>query len=217
MASDERHPTDGECVAAVLSGEAERFSALVERYQCPLLAAARSRLGSRELAEEAVQETFLCAFRWLDSYDSRYSFRTWLWTILLNQCRRRYAKLQKSLPIEPAADGRLREQVTDERSPPQRLLAKEQAERLSHLLAELPEPQADALRLRFFGGLKFQEIADCVGCSLSGAKNRVRLGLEKMSAILREEEAASAAGGTETELSDHKTSRVPRTIPGDAP
>ena len=41
--------------------------------------------------------------------------------------------------------------------------------------------QADAIRLRFFGGLKFQEIADAMDCSLSTAKNRVRWGLTTIS------------------------------------
>ena len=44
----------------------------------------------------------------------------------------------------------------------------------------MPPDQADALRLRFFGGLKFQEIADVQACSLTSAKNRVRAGLLQM-------------------------------------
>jgi RNA polymerase sigma-70 factor (ECF subfamily) len=59
-------------------------------------------------------------------------------------------------------------------------LAKERAEQLNRELAGLPPEQADALRLRFFGGLKFQEIADVQQCSLTSAKNRVRWGLLKM-------------------------------------
>src|SRR5438105_489624 len=75
-------------VAATVAGEEDAFALLVARYQAALLRAAISRLGRRELAEEAVQEAFLCAHRWLATYDSRFSFRTWLWTILLNQCSR---------------------------------------------------------------------------------------------------------------------------------
>ena len=202
MSRTDRQPTDGECVAAALAGKPEQFSLLVARYERQLLQAAHSRLGRRELAEDAVQETFLCAFRWLASYDSRFSFRTWLWTILLNQCRRRYSRSQREPHRLASDDDQLRLQTSGERSPPQQLLAKEQAERLAALLEQLPELQADALRLRFFGGLKFQEIADCVGCSLSGAKNRVRIGLEKMSALLREQEAA-------TELSRSAASHSP--------
>jgi len=57
----------------------------------------------REVVEEAVQETFLCAHRWLATYDSRYSFRTWLWTILLNQCSRQ-AKREARQSRLPASD-----------------------------------------------------------------------------------------------------------------
>src|SRR5215212_10030478 len=80
---------DGVLIAAALEGEEQAFALLVDRYQAALLKAANSRLGRRELAEEAVQENFLCAHRWLATYDSRFSFRTWLWTVLLNQCTRK--------------------------------------------------------------------------------------------------------------------------------
>ena len=72
-----------------------------------------------------------------------------------------------------------------EAAPEQHLLAQERAERVKSLLAELPETQADALRLRFFGGLKFQEIADTMRCSLATAKNRVRWGLLRLSEMLQ--------------------------------
>ena len=44
----------------------------------------------------------------------------------------------------------------------------------------LPQMQADALRLRFFGGLTFPEIAVAMGCSEAGAKHRVKHGLLKL-------------------------------------
>src|SRR5436190_18812808 len=88
LAMDSSSP-DGMLIAAALEGEEHAFALLVARYQGPLHKAAMSRLGRRELAEEAVQEAFLCAHRWLATYDSQFSFRTWLWTILLNQCSRK--------------------------------------------------------------------------------------------------------------------------------
>jgi len=66
-----------------------------------------------------------------------------------------------------------------------KLLAAENSEQLERLLARLPEHQADALRLRFFAGLKFEEIASTMGCSLSTSKNRVKWGLLKMSQLLK--------------------------------
>jgi len=64
------------------------------------------------------------------------------------------------------------------------LLAKERAAQLEALLAQLSDAQADALRLRFFGGLKFHEIAAAMQCSLNTAKNRVRMGLVRMAGLL---------------------------------
>lgn len=170
-------------IAAALAGEERAFALLVARYQAALHTAAISRLGRRELAEEAVQDAFLCAHRWLRTYDSRFSFRTWLWTILLNQCSRqakREARHSVSwvLPITTPASND--ERCHRQRQPIDQLLADETNQQIQTLLARLPEPQADALRMRFFGGLTFPEIAAAMGCSEPGAKNRVKTGLLRM-------------------------------------
>lgn len=192
---------DGPLIAAALAGDEAAFAQIARRYQGPLLNVARSRLGDRQLAEDAVQETLLCAYRWLHTYDSRYSFRTWLWTILLNQCSRiaqRRGKLPAAVvPNEcsPHASQTLcwhTRQPFAEPSPIEHLLARENADRLHLLLARLPEAQADALRLRFFGGLKFEEIAQAMGCSVSGAKNRVRLGLTQLAFWLKSNDTVVA-------------------------
>ena len=175
---------DGLLIAAALAGEREAFAHLVRRYQGPLLKAAISRLARREWAEEAVQETFLCAHRWLATYDSRYSFRTWLWTILLNQCSRvakREAKHVATDATELSAKTLPHERPDPRPTPLELLLARESSEQLYALLARLPEVQADALRLRFFGGLTFPEIAAAMHCSEPGAKNRVKAGLMTLS------------------------------------
>jgi RNA polymerase sigma-70 factor (ECF subfamily) len=164
-------------VAAVLAGEGEAFAQVVRRYQGALLRAAVSRLGRQQLAEEAVQETFLCAHRWLATYDSRYSFRTWLWTILLNQCSRQ-AKREARQPAPAVAEI---EQICPQPTPLETLLQREDGRRLRELLSRLPEVQADALRLRFFGGLTFPEISAAMQCSEPGAKNRVKSGLVTLS------------------------------------
>ena len=179
MPLDAQSP-DGMLVAAVLAGEREAFAHLVARYQGPLLKAAQSRLGQRPLAEEAVQETFLAALKWLASYDSRYSFRTWLWTILLNQCSRQGKREARHVPagdMALAADREAAVRATGARSPLDEVLAREDGRLVHELLARLPDVQADALRLRFFGGLTFPEIAAAMQCSEPGAKHRVKMGL----------------------------------------
>lgn len=198
--------TDGEAIAAALAGDADSFGVLVRRYQAALLRTAIGRLGRRDWAEDAVQETFYCAFKSLASYNSLYSFRTWLWTILLNQCRRLYQKeRRRPEDICDAEDGQIVDRPTigpvlatslacPKPLPPADVMAREQSQRLAELLAELPESQADAVRLRFHGGLTFPEIAAALGCSLSSAKNWVRLGLLAVGERLPEEARPDLVG-----------------------
>jgi len=187
-------PSDATLMARVERGERECFAELVRRYRPALVRVAASRLGRADWAEDVVQETFMAAFKSCASYDPRFSFRTWLWTILLNQCRGHYQRRARSVPLEPL-DGELdqvlarRSRPDGEASPLAALMAKERAAQLEALLARLTTAQADALRLRFFGGLKFHEIARTMQCSLGTAKNRVRIGLTRMAELI---EAAGA-------------------------
>lgn len=187
--------SDADLFARVQAGETDVFAELVRRYQAALVRVARSRLGRMDWAEDVVQETFLSAFKSCASYDARYGFRTWLWTILLNQCAGHYQRRMRSVPLGPwPSDPDEAASTVGEASPLGNLLAKERAAELESLLLELSVVQADALRLRFFGGLKFQEIADAMQCSLNTAKNRVRWGLMRMAELMQTTELMQTDG-----------------------
>jgi RNA polymerase sigma-70 factor (ECF subfamily) len=196
---------DSTLIAAVLAGDSEQFGQLARRYRAGLWRAAKSRLGDSDKADDAVQEALLNAYKWLSSYDSRFSFRTWLWTILLNQCRRslgKTAKRREQQANDTAAAPGFSELVGREACPHESALIQERAEVLERLLDQLPEAQADALRMRFFGDLKFQEIADVQQCSLGTAKNRVRAGLLQMAKWLGEDDAPLVTGFENKDLGD---------------
>lgn len=163
----------------------DAFGRLAERYQAPLLRLARSRVRRGDWAEEVVQETLLSAYRSRRTFDPRFSFRTWLWTILLNQCKAHAARRMRQPLAASFSDSDIGDDgalPANGETPFAALWRKQRAELLDQLLERLPAPQADALRLRFFAELKFQEIADTMGCSLLTAKNRVRAGLLKLAA-----------------------------------
>ncbi len=194
----EEPASDTAIMQQVQSGDADCFGLIVRRYQRALLRVAASRLGREDLAEEAVQETFLAAFKARHTYDSDFAFRTWLWTILLNKCKLLYARSQRRKASIPWSDafggddeGQDRGPACKSPQPASQLLAKEQAQQLEQLLVRLSPSQADALRLRFFGGLSFPEIARTMRCSLGTAKNRVKWGLERLSAMIGQDEAVN--------------------------
>jgi RNA polymerase sigma-70 factor (ECF subfamily) len=188
---------DVQIMQRVQNGQHELFGELVSRYRDPLLRVARRKLGDAGLAEDVVQEAFLAAFAARDTFNPQFAFSTWLWTILLNLCRRqlkrkkvRPRELSRSV-FEIEAGRNLVGSLTHEGGLQNALVAERNRE-LQQLLDELTEVQADALRLRFFGGLKFHEIAETMGSSLSAAKVRVRNGLAKLAERLRADEGESS-------------------------
>jgi RNA polymerase sigma-70 factor (ECF subfamily) len=167
-------------------GRTDAFEELVRRYRGPLLRVAVSKLGDVAAAEDIVQETLLAAYAARQTFNPQFAFRTWLWTIALRLCQRQWKRNASPKRaggiIEPAAADAtpgLGESGLDQ------LLRSEQSDRLRQALEALPEVQADALRLRFFGNLPYEDIAAAMQSSVSGAKQRVRLGLERLAVQLR--------------------------------
>jgi RNA polymerase sigma-70 factor (ECF subfamily) len=199
------HETDADLMRRANRGDRSAFDELVERYQPALRRVALSRLASVEAAEDVVQETFLAAYKSRHSYDERFGFRTWLWTILLNQCRRsagRRSGRPRAVSLDAGGDRFHVACSGPDADPPglAGILASERRELLDSLLGGLSTAQADALRLRFFGGLKFQEIADAMHCSLLTAKNRVRSGLIRLSELVCQEGTQSPVNRREIYL-----------------
>lgn len=193
--------SDTDIMVQVQRGRTELFEQLVARYRERLLRFAAGKLGERGRAEDVVQETFLAVYTARHTYDPRFAFSTWIWTILLNLCRREWraqrreagrlwhaAAAQSSLAGHGNGGASLETGLSA-------LLRSEQQELLGSLLAALPEAESDALRLRFYGGLTFEEIAATMNSSLSGAKVRVRRGLERLAERLRD--PAESVGANE--------------------
>lgn len=188
---------DTQIMQRVQDGQLELFDELVRRYRGALQRVAAGKLGDAGRAEDIVQETFLAVFASRHTYKPEFSFRTWLWTILLNLCRRELSKTAKR-PREFARStyaaaesvSSFPEPATTETGLTQ-VLKGERHEQLAALLSTLADVQADAIRLRFFGGLKYSEIAHAMGSSEITAKVRVRNGLTKLAQRLREESGDS--------------------------
>lgn len=184
---------DQELMQQVQAGEHAAFAELVDRFRPRLLRFTQSSLRDRQLAEDVVQETFLAVFQARQTYNPTFAVSTWIWTILLHLVRRTRER-QVKRQIREAAAWEVR--PTSACHHPA-----EDREQLDHWLSLIPELEADALRLRFFGELSFDEIAASMDSSLSGAKLRVRNGLERLSELARREVDAPRAGTSSGEKS----------------
>jgi RNA polymerase sigma-70 factor (ECF subfamily) len=95
--------TDAELVAQTIRGSTTSFEQLVERYQDRLFRFLLTRCTSRADAEDAAQDAFVNAYRYLESYDGRWQFSTWLYRIAIRSAARN-ARRQATVETEAAVD-----------------------------------------------------------------------------------------------------------------
>lgn len=85
-------PTDEQLVDDSLNGDRHAFAELVRRYQDRLLRFLVTRAASRADAEDAVQDAFVSAYRYLPSFNPRWRFSTWLYRIALRNLSRQASR-----------------------------------------------------------------------------------------------------------------------------
>lgn len=90
-------------VEALRRGEEGAFAELISRYSSPLLRVAMTYTGSRAVAEEVVQETWLGVLHGLDRFEGRSSLKTWIFKILTNIAATRAARERRSVPFSALA------------------------------------------------------------------------------------------------------------------
>jgi RNA polymerase sigma-70 factor (ECF subfamily) len=125
-------------------------------------------------AEEAAQEAFIRAYTRLDSYKPEHKFSTWMLTITSNYCidliRKRRAillSIDEPLPPHPAlmSDGNQR--------PEAQVILNEQQALVQSLLDDLSPDYRQAVVLRYWHELSYEEIAEMMDTSVSAIKSRL--------------------------------------------
>lgn len=174
--------TDLELVEGTLAGRKQDFEVLVERYQRMLYAVALRSLHSADAADEAVQATFVNAYTHLGQFRRAASFKTWLYEILLNQCRsgRRRSRRRQEVSLDDVPEAALGDPGGD----PSRAAERAGLER--HV-GRLPPRQRRVLSLRIFADLPFKEIARAEGITENAAKVNYHHAIMRLRAWLTSE------------------------------
>jgi len=162
------------------------FERLVEAWQHRLVHFAFCRLASRSDAEDAVQDVLVRAFADRQRHQRVTNAAPYLFRMVANRCtdvvRRRRHKEQS---LEASAAVQAASPVADAFD----LAATAQRQRqINQFLDSLPSREAEVIRLRVFGELRFREIADVVGASVPTVKSRFRYGVVKLRKQLDKEE-----------------------------
>lgn len=155
-------------------GDKSALERLLRRYYDKIYAYCFHRVSDRQTAEDLCQETFCSMLEHLEEYRHYDKFQNYIYVIAGNKCKDFYKK-KKAVPI-----GEMEEfagQQASQRPGPEEEVS------LRALVHRLPEELEEAVVLRFFQELKYQDIASILGISSSLAKYRVNKALS----LLREE------------------------------
>lgn len=160
------------------AGDLPAFDELVGKYQLRLFRFAYRMLQDRAEAEDAVQETFLRAYRALPSYRPDGFFSSWIYRIALNECRRRMRGRKATVPLDLAP---MAGAVAD---PQIKVMSNERDRLLRAAIDEMPEHYRLVMLFFYFEEMSVDEISRALGASVSAIKVRLHRGRERLAARL---------------------------------
>lgn len=176
--------SDAAIVAQVRQGDREAFRSLVERHSRALFRLGHRMTGNVQDAEEIVQETFLRAYRRLDGFESRSSFKTWLFRIATNCSLDVISRRQRAeeVPLyDPEREPMPELPLASEAPGPEReVLSQEVSRRLAIAMHQLSPVERAAFVLRHFEGMSLEEISSLLGVKRDNAKNSVFRAVKKI-------------------------------------
>jgi len=169
----------------IRSGDERAFDVLVKRYDAQLLSFCRHLLGSREDAEDVLQDTWSAAYRSMIRDDRQLTIRAWLYAIARNTClnaMRTSGPRPTLVPVgvSDESSGGVLHRLPTAHSAADSLADRERFRLLIGDIQGLPENQRTALVLHELDALSYEEIAGVLDVSVGAVKSllvRARVGL----------------------------------------
>ncbi|RMD50721.1 MAG: RNA polymerase sigma factor [Ignavibacteria bacterium] len=166
-----------------LEGDKASFKTLIKPFLPKLLNYLFKLSGSRENAEDLMQETLIKIWLGLQNYNHVNSFDSWVFSIAHNTAidyLRKNKYVQYPLEID----------VSGNSDPHNEIVKKELDRNIVNALLKLSGKQQDTFILRVYGGLKFKEIAEILNEPLNTVLSHMNYAVKKIKKIMSEENAA---------------------------
>lgn len=172
--------SDPELLEECISGNAQAFAQIVERYQSLICAIAYSAIGDLGLSEDLAQETFITAWKRLGELRDWTKLRAWLSGIARNLIsnsirRRRRDVMRHARPLEEA-----REMTSSVPTPREHAISKEQEAILWRTLQEIPASYREPLILYYREQRSVQRVAEALELSEDAVKQRLARGRQML-------------------------------------
>lgn len=154
------------------------FSALLERYERPLVRYSWSILGDLEAARDVVQEAFIRLCQRTEMEDAKH-MEAWLFTVTRNLSIDHQRKQSRIIYLPQAA-----ERMAEEPGPGAAMEQREEHDSIFALLDQLRGNQREVIRLKFQNDLSYKEIADITHLTVTNVGFLLHTGLKKLRGLL---------------------------------
>ena len=159
-----------ELIARIRNGDDEAFRLIFDRYIRPVISFIYDMIGQRDLAEELAQETFVRAYKGIQSLKDDTKLSTWLFGIAKNVAREHLrSRLRDHNKVEMENDSVI-ELSDKELLPDGQLLNKELNRVIDEALSTLDEDRREVFTLKVFHQRSYEEIAEITGFSIPKLK-----------------------------------------------
>jgi RNA polymerase sigma-70 factor (ECF subfamily) len=171
--------SDEQLMVRITARDRAAFSVLYDRYSAKLMGYfTRLLWNDRELAEDCLQELFIKIAKSPELFDTKRSFKPWVYTVATNICKMEYRKASRkghSVSLDQAKElSDHSQQITE------RIDKRSFTRKLKEVLESIDEPHKSTFILRYFEELSLKEISAIHGCYEGTVKSRLFYALRKI-------------------------------------
>lgn len=178
MTSSSQKDTDQILVERVQAGDKGAFDLLVKRYQHKIIGLISRYVQNPSDALDVAQDTFIKAYKALDSFRGESAFYTWLYRIATNTAKNYLVTKNRRPPgtdvdIDDVLQAESESELTDIETPENNLYRDELFSVMASTLEALPEELRVALTLRELEGMSYEDIAAVMDCPIGTVRSRI--------------------------------------------
>ncbi|KAF3978396.1 MAG: RNA polymerase sigma factor RpoE [Methylococcales symbiont of Iophon sp. n. MRB-2018] len=169
---------DKDLVRRVQQGDKSAFDLLVIKYQHRIIQLVNRYVKDPSEAQDVAQEAFIKAYRALGKFRGDSAFYTWLYRIAINTAKnylvsrsRRYSDYQ--IDIQDAEQVGNAPQLKGMDTPEHLLMNDEIVTAIKSAIEKLPDEMKNAIMLREFEGMSYEEIAQTMECPVGTVRSRI--------------------------------------------
>jgi RNA polymerase sigma-70 factor, ECF subfamily len=169
---------DQDLVERVQKGDKRAFDLLVRKYQHKVIGVISRYISDWSECQDVAQETFIRAYRAIQSFRGDSQFYTWVYKIATNTAKNHLVSQGRRPPTDDVSiddavqlDGGAR--LKDRATPEHELLRQEIEQTVFAAVEELPEDLKTAITLREVDGLSYEEIAETMNCPIGTVRSRI--------------------------------------------